>query len=126
MNARHEHPKVLVIDDDHDFLCDLKAWLSREGFRIHGVELGKAGIQYFRLYRPYAAVVLDLHLPKVSGLDVLREIKSADIGTKVAVLTGDATARDQAFAHGADAFAIKPIGRKGICELVNKLTGNVN
>jgi CheY-like chemotaxis protein len=126
MNTHREQPKVLVIDDDHEFLSDLKAWLTREGFRTHGVGLGKAGIQHFRLYRPYAAVVLDLHMPKVSGLDVLREIKSTDIGTRVAVLTGDATARDQAFAHGADAFAVKPIGRKGICELVNRLTGDAN
>jgi CheY-like chemotaxis protein len=126
MNAHHERPKVLVIDDDHDFLCDLKAWLTREGFRTHGVEVGKAGIQHFRLYRPYVAVVLDLHMPKVNGWDVLKQIKSADSSTKVAILTGDATAREQAFALGADAFVVKPIGRKHICKLVNRLTGNAN
>jgi CheY-like chemotaxis protein len=122
MSAQSVGPKVLVVDDDSDFVFDLKTWLTQEGFRIHAVEVGQAAIQRYWMYRPYAAVVLDLHMPKVDGFQVLKQIKKADANTKVAVLTADATARDEANALGADAFVVKPVGRKAVCELVHGLT----
>lgn len=124
MKTQPVQPKVLIVDDDSDFLFDLKAWLTCDGFKAHTAELGKTGIQRFRLYRPYAAVILDLHMPKVDGFEVLQEIKATDIKAKVIVLTGDATARDRAEALGADAFIVKPVGRKELCHLLRKLMGN--
>ena len=113
--------KILVVDDDAGFASDLKMWLSREGFCVHVAQVGRAAIQFHRLYRPYTAVLLDLHMPKVDGFEVLKEIKNTDIGTRVAVLTADATARDRASALGADAFLVKPINRKVICGLIQQL-----
>jgi CheY-like chemotaxis protein len=113
---------VLVVDDDSDFVLDLKTWLTQEGFRTHAVEVGRAAFQRYCMYRPYAVVVLDLHMPKVDGFQVLKRIKQADANTKVAVLTADAAARDTAAELGADAFVVKPVGRKSVCELVHRLT----
>ncbi|UCE46584.1 MAG: response regulator [Phycisphaerales bacterium] len=122
MNAELTTKKILVVDDDADFASDLKMWLRREGFSVHVAQVGKAAIQFHRLYRPYAAVLLDLHMPKANGFEVLKEIKGTDIRTRVAVLTADATKREQANAMGADAFVVKPINREGICGLVEQLT----
>jgi len=113
--------KILVVDDDADFASDLKMWLKREGFCVHVAQVGKAAIQFHRLYRPYAAVLLDLHMPKVDGFEVLKEIKGTDVRTRVAVLTADATTRDRANALGADAFLVKPINREAICGLMQQL-----
>jgi len=121
MNPQSTNRKILVVDDDASFASDLKMWLSREGFRVHVAQVGRAAIQFHRLYRPYTAVLLDLHMPKVDGFEVLKEIKGTDVGTRVAVLTADAHARDRATALGADAFLIKPINRKTICGLIHEL-----
>ena len=121
MSPQLTNRKILVVDDDACFASDLKMWLSREGFSVHVAQVARAAIQFHRLYRPYTAVLLDLHMPKMDGFEVLKEIKSADVGTRVAVLTADATARERASALGADAFVVKPINRKAICGLIQQL-----
>ena len=121
MNAELTDKKILVVDDDAGFASDLRIWLRREGFCVHVAHVGKAAIQFHRLYRPYTAVLLDLHMPKVDGFEVLKEIKGTDVRTRVAVLTADATMRDRANALGADAFVVKPIDREAICGLMQQL-----
>jgi len=121
MNAEPTDRKILVVDDDAGFASDLEMWLRREGFCVHVTHVGKAAIQFHRLYRPYAAVLLDLHMPKVDGFEVLKEIKGTDVRTRVAVLTADATTHERASAMGADAFVVKPINREGICRLMQQL-----
>lgn len=64
---------------------------------------------------------LDLHMPKVNGFEVLKEIKNTDISSRVAVITGDADAHDRVSALGADVFLVKPIDRKAICNLIHGL-----
>jgi len=118
MSAPSIGAKILLVDDDHEFVLDLQTWLTKEGFHTRTVELGRAAIQDFLMYRPYAAVVLDLHMPKVDGFQVLREIKKADANAKVIVLTADPAARDGAAALGADAFVVKPVSREALCKLV--------
>jgi CheY-like chemotaxis protein len=124
MSAQSMGQKILLADDDHDFVLDLSTWLTKEGFRTTTVELGRAAIQHYLMYRPYAAVVLDLHMPKVDGFQVLREIKRADATAKVIVLTADDTARDSAAELGADAFVVKPITREAFCTLVASVANN--
>lgn len=121
MTTQLTNQKILVVDDDADFASDLKMWLSREGYSVHVAQVGRAAIQFHRLYRPYAAVLLDLHMPKVGGFDVLKEIKGTDVHTPVAVLTADATAQKQASDSGADEFLVKPIDREAVCGLVRRL-----
>ena len=121
MSPQFTNRKILVVDDDADFASDLKMWLSRERFSVHVAQVGRAAIQFHRLYRPYTAVLLDLHMPKMDGFEVLKDIKSTDVGTRVAVLTADATTRSRANALGADAFLVKPINRRAICGLMQQL-----
>jgi DNA-binding response OmpR family regulator len=124
MSPQLTNRKVLIVDDDPSFASDLKVWLSHEGFSVHVAQVARAAIQFHRLYRPYSAVLLDLHMPKVDGFEVLKEIKNADIDTRVAVLTADPSARGKACALGADAFLVKPINRAAICGLVQKLSNS--
>ncbi len=121
MNPGKTNRRILVVDDDWDFAAHLKEWLTRDGFCVHVAQLGRAAIQFYTMYRPYAAVVLDLHMPKVDGFEVLHTIRSTDLECKVAVLTADPTAHDRALAAGADAFLVKPIGRTALCDHIRRL-----
>lgn len=121
MSPQLTNKKILVVDDDAEFASDLKTWLKREGFCVHVAQVGRAAIQFHRMYRPYAVVLLDLHMPIVDGFEVLREIKSTDMDTRVVMLTGDATACDQASHLGVDEFLVKPVKRTAICGLIQHL-----
>jgi len=97
-----------VIDDDVE-LCELLGrYLSAEGFPVDAVHDGAAGSER-ALAERYDLVVLDVMLPTVGGLDVLRRIRSTS-AVPVLMLTakGDATDRVVGLELGADDYLPKP------------------
>lgn len=115
MELKPNYSKVLVVDDDNTFTGHVRSWLEKEGFVVHVAEVGRAAIQRFTLYRPYAAVLLDLHMPKVDGFEVLRAIRQMDLDSPVFVLSGDYQAREKVIQLGADTFLQKPVSRETLC-----------
>ena len=79
--------KALVIDDDEIYLDLLCIVLSKEGFTVVSTADAPQGVLLFKQHRP-AIVLLDLGLPSMSGLEVLREIRTIDPDAKVIVITG--------------------------------------
>jgi DNA-binding response OmpR family regulator len=118
MNPQLTNGKILVVDDDAGFASDLKLWLSRDGFSVHVARVGRTAIQFYRLYRPYTAVLLDLHMPRWMGLRCSKRLSVRILALGGAVLTADATARKRVSTLGANAFLVKPIDRKTICGLI--------
>jgi DNA-binding response OmpR family regulator len=103
---------VLMIDDDSvtgDLICSL---LANEGFRVTCLGDGPAGITQFRKTPP-DLVVLELSLPRLSGLDVLKEIRNDEQfgSTPVFVLTARTEEADTVIALelGADDYMAKPV-----------------
>ncbi len=80
-------PTILVVEDDDVFRALLVASLRQRGFEAIGVPDGEAAIDTSREDSPEMAVV-DLKLPGISGLDVVRALKEIDPTTAVVVLTG--------------------------------------
>jgi len=70
-----EAPLVLVVDDEQSYRDALRVALEREGFRVELAADGAEAIQRFDAVRP-ALVLLDVMLPKISGVDVCREIRT--------------------------------------------------
>jgi len=66
---------ILVVEDEESFVEALTVGLKREGFRVHVARDGAEGLVRFDAVRP-DLVLLDVMLPRVSGLDVCREIRS--------------------------------------------------
>lgn len=79
--------KALVIDDDELDLELLHVILSREGFTVISTADGPQGITLFKHHTP-DIVFLDLGLPSMSGIEVLREIRMLDDQAKVFLITG--------------------------------------
>ena len=82
--------KVLVVDDDKNILSTLKVHLEDSGMEPVLAETGKNGLQRFMELKP-EIVFLDLKLPDVDGLEVLKEIVATEIKTFVVVITAYAT-----------------------------------
>lgn len=81
---------LLVIDDDR-LHCDLlQVALSRHGYRVSTATSGREGVALFRQLRP-VVTLLDLRMPEMDGLAVLKEIRTYDPRAGVVLLGGGAT-----------------------------------
>ena len=74
--AEADRPVALVIEDDPDARALITEILRRAGWSVRHARSGEVGLALAREHVP-EVIVLDLALPKMSGLDVLRELKSA-------------------------------------------------
>ncbi len=100
--------RVLIVDDDKE-LCDLVAeYLTPEGFEVGAVHNGEQGLKR-ALSGDHVLVVLDVMLPGMSGLDVLRKLR-AESRVPVLILTarGDDVDRIVGLEIGADDYLPKP------------------
>jgi len=100
--------KVLIIDDDAALSAMLTEFLSSEGFEVEAVQQGRAGVTA-ALSGRYAAVLLDIMLPGMSGTEVLRQIRQQS-QAPVIMLTakGDDIDRVVGLEMGADDYISKP------------------
>jgi two-component system phosphate regulon response regulator OmpR len=101
--------RVLVVEDDSRLAEMLSEYLGQAGFRITVAAAGAAALRRLTAEPPYDAVVLDLMLPDMDGLDVCREIRTRS-DTPVLMLTarGDAIDRIIGLELGADDYLPKP------------------
>jgi two-component system alkaline phosphatase synthesis response regulator PhoP len=103
--------KVLVADDEPHLLRLVKFRLEREGYEVLTAVDGESALEMARTEQPDLCV-LDVMMPKRSGFDVLRELRSDDScsGMKVIMLTARAQDRDVdvGFSLGADDYITKP------------------
>ena len=103
-----KHPRVLVVDDDPDIRRLVSAYLRRDGMEVITAEDGETALMHEATQQP-DIVVLDLMLPGIGGIDVLRTIRER--GTRPVVLL---TARDEVTDRvlglelGADDYVTKP------------------
>lgn len=86
--------KALVIDDDEMDLELLRIILSKEGYTVFSTADGPQGITLYKHHNP-AIVFLDLGLPTMSGIEVLRDIRTFDEDAKVFLITGYGSAESE-------------------------------
>jgi DNA-binding response OmpR family regulator len=103
-------PKVLVIDDDEMVLALAQSILREEGYQTLTTADGPQGITIYKEQRP-DLVLLDLALPSMNGLEVLRRIRSFDDKARVIVFTGlgSEESAEVALRYGAWDFVRKPV-----------------
>lgn len=101
--------RILVVEDDPLLGDALQVGLKQAGQAVDWVRDGIAALHALDA-EPYAAVVLDLGLPRLSGLDVLRRLRDQANRIPVLILTARDTIEDriQGLDTGADDYLIKP------------------
>jgi DNA-binding NtrC family response regulator len=102
--------KLLAIDDDAQNLEIIKVALKREGLEIMTAQDPEEGFELFLRTRP-KIVLLDLVMPKVSGIELLERIVSVDAGVDVILITAHYSAESavEAIQKGAADYMTKPI-----------------
>jgi len=100
-------PVVLVIDDEKNIREALKQALKMEGYLVITAENGEEGLEKLKTFSP-DAVILDLKMPKVSGMEFLKQMPSKE--TPVIILTGHGGVEEavETMRLGAYDFMVKP------------------
>ncbi|MCJ2136125.1 response regulator transcription factor [Methylobacterium sp. J-026] len=111
--------RVLIVEDEPRIAADIRQGLERAGYVADVVGDGEAA--WFRAEtEPYDAMVLDLGLPRLDGLGVLRRLRAADVALPVLILTARDGWRErvEGIDAGADDYLAKPFRME---ELVARL-----
>jgi two-component system OmpR family response regulator/two-component system response regulator QseB len=101
--------RVLLVEDDPLLGDGIEVGLRQQGFAVDWVRDGVAAAHAIET-EPYAAVVLDLGLPRRSGLEVLKQLRAARNAVPVLILTARDTVEDRiaGLDAGADDYLVKP------------------
>ncbi|TAN50961.1 MAG: response regulator [Methylococcaceae bacterium] len=114
--------RLLLVEDDQILGDGLKTALSQEGYAVDWECEGPSACAALQSHR-YELVVLDLNLPGKSGLDILKEMRAADIATPVLILTARDTVNDRVAGLdcGADDYLQKPFDLDELCARLRAL-----
>ena len=104
--------KILVIDDDQDTCDFLQDFFQQRKCQVLTANSGEKGLSVLKKEKP-DIVLLDIKMPGMNGLDVLKEIKAFDQKIKVIVVTvaAESDVRQKAKELGADDFIKKPLNK---------------
>jgi CheY-like chemotaxis protein/anti-sigma regulatory factor (Ser/Thr protein kinase) len=113
--AQAQVKRVLVIDDDPAVLRLLSTALERKNFATAGCGNGASALSTLSA-QPYDVIVLDLSLPDVHGLELIRQLRDVSPGARVVIITADTTSemllraiREQAFYYIRKPFEINEV-----------------
>jgi DNA-binding NtrC family response regulator len=100
---------VLVVDDEEIMRESLCAWLQEDGFQVDALADGRQAVETVRR-QVYDAILLDLRLPQMDGVEVLKACKKYQPNTPVLIITayGSVDTAIQAMKEGASDYITKP------------------
>jgi two-component system cell cycle response regulator CtrA len=101
--------RVLLIEDDSATAQSIELMLKSEGFNVYTTDLGEEGIDLGKIY-DYDLILLDLSLPDMSGVEVLRQLRVGKINTPIMILSGtsEIDTKVKTLGNGADDYMTKP------------------
>src|SRR5262249_14331280 len=104
-------PKVLIVEDDDSMIAALRDGFEYEGYTVVLARDGAAGLRSAAESKP-DLIILDVMLPKMSGLDVCREIREEGNAVPIIMLTARGQEIDKVLGLklGADDYVTKPFG----------------
>lgn len=114
--------RVLLVEDDPTTAKSIELMLGHANLNVYTTGLGEEAIDLAKLY-DYDLILLDLHLPDMSGHDVLRHLRLARVETPILILSGeDATeSKLRGFGFGADDYLTKPFHREELIARIHAI-----
>jgi FixJ family two-component response regulator len=115
---------VAIVDDEEPVRKALKRLLRASGFEAESYACGKDFLEASHLHEP-DCVLLDLHMPRMTGLQVLRALQAARRTLSIVIITAhDAPeTREQCLAAGATAYLRKPLEEHELIDTITAALG---
>jgi UDP-3-O-[3-hydroxymyristoyl] N-acetylglucosamine deacetylase len=115
---------ILIVDDEEQIRTSVSGVLSDEGFRVLEADNGRTALARIAAERP-RLVLLDIWMPEVDGIELLREIQERHPGTRVIVISGHGNIETavRATQLGAIDFIEKPFSLEGLLQHVERALG---
>src|SRR5215470_1685502 len=116
-----EKKQILVVDDEANLRRVLTAQLSRDGYEVHTAPDGEAGVSVLREHH-IDLVITDLRMPKLDGMELLRQALRVDPELPVVILTAHGTVDNavEALKTGAFDYITKPFDQAEVRTIVRK------
>lgn len=113
------HAKVLLVDDEEDFIKTLTQRLEMRGLKVTGATRGEEAVDIADKQN-FDAIVIDLAMPGMDGLETLKRIKANHPDAEIIMLSGHGTVKTsiEAMKLGAEDFLEKPVDMQ---ELLTKI-----
>ncbi len=119
-------PSVLVVDDEPRIADLVRDYLDEVGFAVVVATDGPGALEAFDRHRP-DAVILDLGLPGLDGLDVIRRLRArSDVPIVILTARSDETDRVVGLELGADDYVVKPFGLRELVARVRAVLRRVD
>jgi len=117
--------KVLLVDDEKDFIEALGERMGNRGMNVSTTTSAKDALKKVE-EEPYDAIILDLQMPEMDGIEALKAIKKKNPDMQVILLTGHATVEKgiEAMKLGAMDLIEKPADIETIAEKIKKAQAN--
>jgi two-component system alkaline phosphatase synthesis response regulator PhoP len=114
--------KIVIIEDDPSILRGLQLNLGMEGYSVRSASDGETGLRLAKTERP-DLVLVDVMLPRLGGLEVVREIRKSDPDLPILILSAKGQEGDKVagLQLGADDYLVKPFGLKELLARIDAL-----
>jgi DNA-binding response OmpR family regulator len=117
--------RILLVDDDVELAAMLAEYLTREGFEVVVANDGQAGLEY-ALTGEFSLVVLDVMMPRKSGIDILNQIRQrSQMPVLMLTAKGDDADRIIGLELGADDYVPKPCTARELCARIRAILRRV-
>ena len=121
MGCMSGRPRVLVVEDDTDIAGVLRRSLDKEGYDVRVAGDGETALDEAGVFEP-DAVVLDLGLPKLDGVEVCRRLRTeGDVPILILTARDALDARVEGLDSGADDYLVKPFEREELLARIRAL-----
>ena len=114
--------RLLVVEDEELLRKQLEQGLSKQGYVVDAAEDGKSGLYYASEFS-YDAAIVDLGLPEIDGISLIKQIRAAKKEFPILILTarGDWQDKVEGLDAGADDYVVKPFQLEEILARLNAL-----
>jgi DNA-binding NtrC family response regulator len=116
--------RILIVDDEQELVQALVERLKLRGFQAHGVTAGDEALEIIRS-ESFDVVLLDVKMPGLGGIELIKHIKRERPGLEVVMLTGHGSAKDaeEGKALGAFDYLMKPVKFESLLEILRAAAG---
>jgi len=102
--------KILIVDEEEEVLCTLKKNVEQQGYEVDTTRSSTIAFEKIKNEK-YHIVLIDIEMPELDGLELLREIKKYDPMTQIIMMTEDSTMDRilSSLEYGANDYIYKPL-----------------